>query len=61
MSRALLVGGSGQLGTEIRRRWTEYDVVAPPHGDLDLEDTGALTEAIARRRARRRRQLRGLS
>jgi dTDP-4-dehydrorhamnose reductase len=48
MSRALLVGGSGQLGSEIRRRWTEYDVVAPPHGELDLEDTGALTAAIAR-------------
>ncbi|MGA8533260.1 MAG: dTDP-4-dehydrorhamnose reductase [Candidatus Tumulicola sp.] len=46
MIRALLIGGSGQLGTEIRRRWTGCDVIAPPHGDLDLEDSGALADAV---------------
>ncbi len=46
--RALIVGGSGQLGTEIRRHWTDWSLSAPPHADLDLEDTGALAAALER-------------
>ncbi|MEO6835001.1 MAG: dTDP-4-dehydrorhamnose reductase [Candidatus Tumulicola sp.] len=45
--RALLIGGSGQLGTEIRRGWTEYVIAAPSHAQLDLEDAGAVAAAIA--------------
>ncbi|MBV8375169.1 MAG: dTDP-4-dehydrorhamnose reductase [Candidatus Eremiobacteraeota bacterium] len=45
--RILVVGGSGQLGTEIRRNWTHDDVVAPPHGQLDIEDATAVDAAIA--------------
>jgi dTDP-4-dehydrorhamnose reductase len=48
VSRILLIGGSGQLGTEIRRRWTDRDLTAPPHTEVDLEDTEALAAAIAR-------------
>jgi len=48
MNRVLVIGGSGQLGTEIRRRWTDYDVTAPAHADLDLENTDALAAAIDR-------------
>lgn len=43
----LLVGGSGQLGTEIRRRWTDCDIVAPSHAELDLEDERSVEDAIA--------------
>jgi dTDP-4-dehydrorhamnose reductase len=48
VSSALLIGGSGQLGTEIGRWWTDYDLTAPPHSELDLEDTDALAAAVAR-------------
>lgn len=44
--RVLLIGGSGQLGTEIRRNWTDDDVVAPPHAQLRLEDARALEAAL---------------
>lgn len=47
VSRALLIGGSGQLGTEIRRRWSGWEIVAPPHAALDVEDTQALGAAVA--------------
>jgi dTDP-4-dehydrorhamnose reductase len=46
--RALLLGGYGQLGTEIRRRWTDCNVVAPTHAEIDIEDTGAVAAAIER-------------
>ncbi len=46
--RALLLGGYGQLGTEIRRRWTDWDVAAPTHADIDIEDTNAIAAAIER-------------
>jgi dTDP-4-dehydrorhamnose reductase len=48
VTRALLVGGSGQLGTEIRRLWNDWTLVAPPHAELDLEQTGALISAVER-------------
>ena len=48
MRRALLVGGSGQLGTEIRRNWSDWTLSAPSHADLDLEDTGAIAAALER-------------
>ncbi|HTA39799.1 MAG TPA: dTDP-4-dehydrorhamnose reductase, partial [Candidatus Acidoferrales bacterium] len=44
--RALLLGGYGQLGTEIRRRWTDWKIVAPSHADVDIEDTSAIAAAI---------------
>jgi dTDP-4-dehydrorhamnose reductase len=44
--KVLLVGGSGQLGSEIHARWTSDDIVAPPHKELDIEDAGALERAI---------------
>jgi len=48
--RALLIGGSGQLGTEIARRWNGYDIVAPSHAELDIEDAAAFEAALDRSR-----------
>lgn len=48
MKRALLIGGSGQLGTEIRRTWADWTLTAPLHAELDLEDTGALAASLER-------------
>jgi dTDP-4-dehydrorhamnose reductase len=42
----LLIGGSGQVGTAILQTWTDYQIVAPPHDALRLEDTGALEAAL---------------
>jgi dTDP-4-dehydrorhamnose reductase len=44
--KVLLIGGSGQLGTEIRSRWTDCEIGAPSHQELDLEDAGALDSAL---------------
>jgi dTDP-4-dehydrorhamnose reductase len=46
--KVLLLGGSGQLGSEIRSRWTGDDVVAPAHSQLDLEDAVGLERALDR-------------
>jgi dTDP-4-dehydrorhamnose reductase len=48
VSRALLIGGSGQLGTEIRRGWTGWEIVAPSHAELDIEEDGAAAAFVAR-------------
>jgi len=48
--KVLLVGGSGQLGSEIRARWSGDDVVAPAHDELELEDGAALEALVARER-----------
>jgi dTDP-4-dehydrorhamnose reductase len=45
--KILLVGGSGQLGTEIRR-WNDHEIVAPGHAELDLEDAQSVDDAFAR-------------
>lgn len=50
MSRVLLIGGAGQLGTAIRRTWTGCEIVAPPHARLALEQTDELRREIARAR-----------
>lgn len=43
--RVLLFGGAGQLGTEIRKRWSA-DVLAPSHADIDIADTAAVRRAL---------------
>lgn len=48
MRRVLLLGGSGQLGTSIRARWTDCEIVAPPHRELALERTDDLRAALER-------------
>ncbi len=50
MKRVLLIGGSGQLGTAIRRRWTDCAIVAPPHEALDLRDGEGVAAELARLR-----------
>lgn len=42
----LLIGGSGQLGTQIRRRWTGDAIAAPSHALFDIADALAIDAAI---------------
>jgi len=44
--RVLLLGGSGQLGSEIRRLWAHSEIAAPGHAELDIADTSAVGKAI---------------
>jgi dTDP-4-dehydrorhamnose reductase len=46
--RVLLLGGTGQLGTAIRLRWTDCEIVAPSHRELALERTADLRVAFDR-------------
>jgi dTDP-4-dehydrorhamnose reductase len=48
----LLLGGNGQIGTEVRRQAARFafDVTAPSHQDLDLLHGNAIAEAVASRR-----------
>ena len=46
--KVLLLGGSGQLGSEIRSRWTGDEIIAPSHRELDLEDAAALERGLDR-------------
>jgi dTDP-4-dehydrorhamnose reductase len=48
VKRVLLIGGSGRLGTAIRRRWNDCEIAAPPREELDLVDGNALREAVER-------------
>ncbi len=48
MRRVLLIGGSGRLGSAIRRRWSDCEIVAPPHAEVALERTGRLRDAVER-------------
>ncbi len=49
MKRALVTGGSGQLGAAVaaRAHGAGYHVVAPPRSALDLTDENALRAAVA--------------
>jgi dTDP-4-dehydrorhamnose reductase len=44
--KVLLIGGSGQLGSEIRARWTADAIVAPTHEQLEFEDARSVEHAI---------------
>jgi len=46
--RVLLIGGSGQLGCEIRARWDGDSIEAPSHAELDFADAGAFAAALER-------------
>ena len=46
MSRILVFGGAGQLGAQIRSRWSGHEVVAPPHSDVDILDAASVERAI---------------
>jgi dTDP-4-dehydrorhamnose reductase len=48
VKRILLVGGAGQLGTAIACRWSDCELVAPSHGELDLERSDELRDVIER-------------
>jgi dTDP-4-dehydrorhamnose reductase len=42
----LLLGGYGQLGSEIRRLWTQAYLAAPTHAELDITDAAAVARAV---------------
>jgi dTDP-4-dehydrorhamnose reductase len=46
MSRILLTGGSGRLGTALRGLMPE--LIAPPRGELDITDPGSVQAALKR-------------
>jgi dTDP-4-dehydrorhamnose reductase len=46
--KVLLIGGSGQLGTQIRRLWDADEIVAPAHAELDIADVTALEQWLVR-------------
>ncbi len=48
MTRVLLIGGSGRLGTAIRQRWSDCEIIAPPHRELPLEESLAVRDALDR-------------
>ncbi len=48
MKRVLLIGGSGRLGTAIRQRWSDCEIVAPSHRELAIEESARLEAEIER-------------
>lgn len=42
----VLLGGSGQLGTEIHARWAGDAILAPSHTDLDILDAEAIARVV---------------
>jgi len=50
VKRVLLIGGSGQVGTAIRRRWHDCEITAPIRAELDIRDSGKLAVALERAR-----------
>jgi dTDP-4-dehydrorhamnose reductase len=48
VKRVLLIGGSGQLGTAIRQRWSDCAIEAPARAELELADRAAMRGAIER-------------
>ncbi len=51
MLNVLLLGGSGQLGTEIRARWGGDAIFAPSHTDVNIVDGAAIARAVDSHRA----------
>jgi dTDP-4-dehydrorhamnose reductase len=46
VKRVLLIGGSGQLGTAITKRWSDCEIVAPSRDELALEKTERVEEVM---------------
>jgi dTDP-4-dehydrorhamnose reductase len=46
--KVLLLGGSGQLGSEIRKRWSSDEITAPSHEALDIADATEIAAAVDR-------------
>jgi dTDP-4-dehydrorhamnose reductase len=48
VKRVLVIGGSGQLGTAIAARWHDFEIIAPAHDELGIEQTLRLEETLDR-------------
>lgn len=46
LGRALIFGGSGQLGTQMLRLWTDVECLAPRRAQVDVEDPAAIAAAV---------------
>ncbi len=44
--KTLLIGGYGQLGTAIRRCWSDGEIIAPARSDLDIENHESIDSAL---------------
>jgi dTDP-4-dehydrorhamnose reductase len=47
----VLIGGSGQLGSEILSRWRADAITAPSHAEVDILDSGSIARAVDAHRA----------
>jgi dTDP-4-dehydrorhamnose reductase len=45
--KILLFGGSGQLGSQMCRLWSDLHVTAPSRSEIDVEDRAAVERAVA--------------
>jgi len=50
LARVALIGGAGQLGSALRAVLADRTVIAPTHGELDVEDGDALAALLERER-----------
>lgn len=50
MKRVLLIGGTGRLGTAIRRGWSDCSIESPAHDQLAIERSDELSDVIERLR-----------
>lgn len=50
MTRVLLIGGFGRLGTAICGRWSDCEIAAPPRDELDIANEDAVRSALERLR-----------
>ena len=46
MRHILIIGGSGQTGSRLRQIFPEYQLMAPPHSELDLSNENNLRDFL---------------
>jgi dTDP-4-dehydrorhamnose reductase len=46
VTRVLLIGAFGRLGTAIRERWSDCEINAPSHDELDVTNEAQLRDAL---------------
>lgn len=46
--KILLLGGTGLVGKEVMKQFSEHEIVAPTHAELDIEDTVSCRHELAK-------------
>ena len=44
--KILIIGGEGQLGSDLRRAFAEAEIISPTHAELDITDAALVDSAI---------------